>query len=255
LFASGLAVPRVGDSSRAQPPAASCYASVWSVLKENAAYIDESLVHLTAMETLLKGQPAPMEAELPDFAETLRGFAQSPSIDLRTLAFASGIRRQDVQSLTRVAEQAPSVAKSRMGIHACFAVRAWRGSEPAGISALGAIAVAAGADPLSRCAAEALMMLHTKDAVPHLVRLLSSAEPHLRDAAVRGLSLFVRGAPILAAENVRAMAYFTEGRNKEYLDGAISPYVTISSVSPEKESEYVIAWSAWWGRMATKWTN
>jgi hypothetical protein len=99
------------------------------------------------------------------------------------------------------------------------------------------------------------MMVHTKDAVPHLVRLLSSTDPQLRNPAIRGLSLFVRGAPILTAENVRAMAYFTEGQNGEYLDEAISPYVTITPVSPTTESEYVSAWSAWWNRMATKWTN
>jgi hypothetical protein len=148
LFASGLAVPRADDSSQAQSPAVSCLASVWAVLKENAAYVDQSLVRLTAMETLLKGQPAAMEAEVPDFAETVRGFAQSSSVDLRTLALASGIRRQEVQSLTQVAEQAASIAKSKMVIQACLAVGGWRGSDPAAVSALGAIALTAGADPL-----------------------------------------------------------------------------------------------------------
>jgi len=99
------------------------------------------------------------------------------------------------------------------------------------------------------------MMVHTKDAVPSLVKLLSSKEPQLRDAAVRGLSLFVKGTPILTPEKARAMAYFAEGQNEEYLDRAISPYVTIAPVPPEREGEYLSAWSAWWDRMATKWTN
>jgi hypothetical protein len=207
------------------------------------------------METLLSGDPTAMQADVPDFTEAIRGFVHSSSVDLRTLALASEIRRQDVQSLTQVAEQASSIAKSKTGTQACLAVNGWRGSDPAALSALSAIALNAGADPLHICAAQALMMVHTKDAVPSLVKLLSSKEPQLRDAAVRGLSLFVKGTPILTPEKARAMAYFAEGQNEEYLDRAISPYVTIAPVPPEREGEYLSAWSAWWDRMATKWTN
>jgi hypothetical protein len=67
---------------------------------------------------------------------------------------------------------------------------------------------------------------------------------------VRGLSLFVKGVPILSAENVRSMAYFGGEEKPEYLDEAIAPYVSVSGVLAKTESNYISAWSAWWTRMA-----
>lgn len=255
LFASGLAVPPAGQSVGAQPQAATCYGAVWAVLKQNAAHIDESPPYLTAMETLLQDSPVTMAASLPDFASTVHAFTLSPSANLRALALASRIRGEDAQALARVAAEQAAIIKSQAGHQVGFALAGWRNSEPAGLAALGTIAQAPGGGLLSQSAAQALMMIHTKDAVPHLAGLLTSTDPSLRDAAVRGLSLFVRGAPILSAANLRAMAYLTEGQNREFLDEAIVPYVTITPIPNGKEREYASAWIAWWNRMAGNWAK
>jgi hypothetical protein len=110
-------------------------------------------------------------------------------------------------------------------------------------------------DQLSRPAAESLMMIHTRESVPYLVKLLGCADPYVQDAAIRGLSLFVRGAPVITGANLPSMPYLVEGELNEFSDDAISPYVTIIRVPGERTNEYVGAWSAWWGRMSSKWSH
>ncbi len=253
LYASGLAVAP-SAKSLAGPSGLSglrCYEAVWAAIKESAAFINQSPVYFTAMETLLREAPA-SNVSLPDFAATVEGFARSPSVELKGLALASGIRRQDVQSLIQVAAEARNMTKSRATATASLAILGWRGSDPAGLAALGDIATQADAG-LGSSAAEALMMIHTKDAVPHLVKLLAKSDSQMRNAAIRGLSLFVRGAPILDGPNIRAMTYLAEGQTPEYVDEKISPYITITLVPPDREDEYVKAWLDWWSRMGPKW--
>lgn len=252
IYASGLAVPAEWQSTT-QLPAQNCYAAAWTVLKLNAAHIDESPVYLTAMETLLQDNATSMAALLPDFAATLRLFSQSPSSNLRTLALASGIRAQEPWALAQLASEPAVAVNSRVGHQVALALAAWRGAEPEALAALAKIAQAPASRFLARPAAQALMMIHTREAIPHLIALLASSDPPVQDAAIRGLSLFVRGAPILSAENVRVMAHLTEDQNPDFLDDAIAPYVSITPVPPGRDSEYVRAWMGWWERMQVKW--
>lgn len=161
------------------------------------------------------------------------------------------MRRGDIASLNQLAAEAASIAQSRMSPNPAMALAGWRDADPAALAALGTIAGRAGAaDALAFGAADALMMIHTREAVPHLVKLLSLSDPRLANRAVRGLSLFVNGGPILSGNNVRNMTFLTEGQNREFLDECIAPYVTISPVPPERQGEYTGAWLAWWARRA-----
>ena len=252
IFASGLALPPFGPGKN-KSSGSVCYASVWAALGESAALVDQSLVYFTAMETLLK-EDADADPDLPDFAASVTAFARSPSVELKGLALASGVRRQDVKSLIQMAVDARGLSKSRATVPASLAVLGWRRSDPEGLTALGTIATEAEQN-LAWTAAEALMMIHTKDAVPHLVKLLSKPEIQMRNAATRGLSMFVRGVPVLDGPNLRAMAYLAEGDNSGYADDLILPYVTMAPAAPGREDEYVKAWLDWWSRMASKWTK
>lgn len=250
IFASGLALPPASPSGGVQLPAGGCPEAVWAIVKSSAPYVDQSLAYQTALETLLQEDPPESAAGLQDFNATMQTFRQSGSANLVTLVLASGIRRQSVDALAQFAAQIPALEKSQVAYQAGFAIAAWRNSDPAAIAALGAIAQSGGAEALRGSAAQALMMIHTGEAVPHLARLLSSTDPQLRNAAVRGLSLFVKGVPVLSAENVRSMAYFGGEDKPEYLDEAIAPYVSVSGAPVKTESKYVSAWSEWWTRMA-----
>ncbi len=252
IFASGLALPPGSPSGVVQLPAGNCPEAVWATVKSSASYVDQSPAYLTAVETLFQEDPPESAAGLQDFNASMQSFRQSGSANLKTLALASGIRRQSVDALAQFAAQIPALEKSQVAHQAAFAIAAWRSSDPAGIAALGAIAQSGGAEALRGSAAQALMMIHTRDAIPHLAKLLSSTDPQLRNAAVRGLSLFVKGAPVLSGENVRSVAYFGGEDKPEYLDEAIAPYVSVSGAPAGKESEYASAWSAWWTLMASR---
>jgi hypothetical protein len=252
LYASGLAV-RQGGQSDSAPTSGGCYGAVWTVLKENATSIDESPMSFTALETLLQGSPEAMVRALPAIDATIEAYTQSRSVSLRALALAFKIRAQRVEALEQLATQIETLAKSAAGYQLVLALATWRGAEPAGIAALGAISGTSDAGALGRAAAEALMMIHTRDAVPFLAKLLTRGDPQSLEVAVRGLSLFVRGAPILTPEKVRAMAYFTEAENREFLDSSIAPYVTVTRIPSGREIDYRDAWIAWWARVSGKW--
>lgn len=252
-FASGLSVP-ASAAAASQSSSGECYERIWALLKDNSAYIDQEFPALIAMETLLQEDPAMLAATNPAYSIVVNSYAQSQSINLRALAIASGLRRGDIASLNQLAAEVASIARSRTALNPAFAVASWRDADPAALAALGTIAGRAGAaDALTFGAADALMMIHTREAVPHLVKLLLLSDPQLANRAVRGLSLFVNGAPILSGNNIRNMAFLTEGQSREFLDEGIAPYVTISPVPPDRQGEYTGAWLAWWARMGANW--
>jgi hypothetical protein len=97
------------------------------------------------------------------------------------------------------------------------------------------------------------MKVHTKDAAPVLVDLLDSADGYVQDAAIRGLSLLVRGAPVLTGDKIRGMAYLVNEPDPKLLDEGIAPYVTVTPVPVGQIQEYASAWKAWWSRKSANW--
>jgi hypothetical protein len=191
--------------------------------------------------------------DIPDFDSTLQSYAKSPSATLRSLALGAGLLQQKPEYLVQVAEQVGDLSRNLASPHISDGLMAWTNPDPAALSALATIAHATNGGVFSRHAVDALMKIHTKDAVPLLVGLLGSADAYLQDVAVRGLSLFVRGAPILSGNQVKAMAYLTNRPDPQLLDDGISTYVTVMSVPSGEIQEYVSAWKAWWTRMSSKW--
>jgi HEAT repeat protein len=133
------------------------------------------------------------------------------------------------------------------------ALMSWSTSSPEAVRALALLARSkTDSGGFGTLAANALLNLHTKEAVPVLVQLLDSEVPSRQEQGVRGLSLFVRGAPVLTPEARRAMGYLLEGEQSEFRDAAIAPYLSITPVPTEQLPEHVAAWKAWWTRMSGK---
>ena len=239
LFASALAIPPFTLME-----ATSCLKSVLTVLSQNGSYIEGSLPHLAAVEMLLQEDPALSDPARPAFLKIVDDYTQSSSVDLRTLAIASGVRRQEVPSIRRVNDNLASLLQSKMLHHLTSALAACRNNDPEALAALGALAASSPENPLSRYAAEALMRLHSKLAVPYLVKLLEGQNAGMRAFANQGLSLFVSGVPALTPDKVRPMQHLTKPPN-EFLDEEIAPFVLFNSVAPEVEGEFTSAWKAW----------
>lgn len=225
---------------------------MWALLKEGAQRVAESPGYLMALEALLQGSPEVVAASVPAARSDVEALSQSASIEVRALALAWRIRAHDAGSLAHIAAEARTIADSRVNYSVAVAVEEWRSSDPRGLAALGALSQAKDARVLSAAAASALMRIHTKDVVPFLAVLLSSTDQRLRDFGVRGLSLFVRGAPVVTAENTRAMAYLAGNDGGEFLDSGIAPFVTVAPAPAERETEFVEAWKAWWGRVSAR---
>lgn len=248
LFASGLAVVPGDRSDRGTAAPATCYEAVWAELKDSVERVDESLPYFVVADTLGREGPGLFDA-VPGAASALPAFAQSSSVNLRALALGIGIRRQDVQSLGQLASETTAIGKAQLTGGIWSGLRAWRNQDPAAVAALGKIVRTPGATTLISAAAEALMTIHTKDTVPHLASLLTSADPELQNMAIRGLSLFVNGAPVLTADGIRRMAYLTEDRSTGFKDEAVASYVAVGGPPADLRDAYVEAWQAWWTRM------
>lgn len=262
LSSSGIAIPPPDETNvvagagananAASVTGAACYQTVWSLLKLDAAHIDESPGYFEAMETLFRATPDTM-TDIPDFDSTVQSYANSSSPTLRSLALGTGLLQQKPQYLAQVAEQVGGLSSNLASPHIANGLMAWTNPDPTALSALAKIAQSTNGGRFSRHAVDALMKIHTKDAVPLLAGLLGSADAYLQDAAVRGLGLFVRGAPVLTSTQVKAMAYLTNQPDPELLDEGIAPYITVTPVPSGKIQEYASAWKAWWSRMSGKW--
>ncbi len=125
-------------------------------------------------------------------------FVTSQNPDLLATGLALQIQNQDPGALRRMEVEAGLFAKSdaRSGLYR--AVSTYRSPLPVGVHVLGRLATQSGPGPtafLVGAAVEALVHIHTREALPYLMSLLDSAEALIRNRAVAGLSLFRLNIP------------------------------------------------------------
>lgn len=255
LAASGLRLRPRSETDHALATGASCFQRVWTILELNTAYADTEPEYFEGVETLFRDTPDHIAAAVPDFDAKIRAYAKSPSASVRALALGSGLLQQKTEYLTQVADGAAELSRNPASAHITNGLMAWTNTEPAALLALRKLA--RGSDSMSyrSAALGALMKIHTKETVPAFVEFLDSTDPQLQDAAIRGLSLFVRGVPVLTPEQTRAMAYLADRGNPELLDRGIASYVTVTPVPAGEMQRYVTAWKDWWSRMSGKWSS
>ena len=254
MFASALAVPEHLANTEHLSSGTTCLEAVWTVLKQDAPYVDESQYYRIGIETLLHGDPRVTISAFPGAADTIGAFSEAPSVNLRTLALAFRIRQGDVRALELASATAEELSKSKVAHVLMGALSGWRQDpSPRAVAALGTFTEASMPSAFAGSAGEALMHIHSKEAAPFLANLLQSEDSKLQALAIRGLSLFAKGVPVLTASNLQAMAYLADSKPNEFVDDAIKPYVVITPIPSDRESEYRDAWLAWWGRNAAKW--
>src|SRR5439155_13110683 len=116
---------------------------------------------------------------------------------LRALGLSRMIARGDTGALSQGAKEVSVLSKSRWGGVFVSSFSGFRGKDPAAIRELGCITDASDSPiELRRAAAISLRAVHTKEAVPFLVRLLDSPDKDVRNNALHGLNAFVVGLPI-----------------------------------------------------------
>jgi hypothetical protein len=188
----------------------------------------------------LRDLPQKLAPLVPDFDATVSILAKHPSPAVRALALGAGLLQQKTEYLVQTVDQIDELEHSFGSPH--LSLISWRRSDPVAIAALRRLAFR---DPRASSSGDALMVLlstHTKETAPVFVDLLDSSDEQLQDAAIRGLSLFVRKP------------------NSGLMDAAIAPYVTATTapydtatpVPAGEMQRYVAAWKEWWKRMVGK---
>lgn len=244
ILQTGLPVPSTAPPARGTRPLAACSSLVVSELVHAVERSGESPFYETSARTLLGSSVRAM----PEFSAAL---AQD---SLKSVDILTRVAVQDVSGLTDAARSLARLKADKQLVMLSILIRQWASDDTRAVEAIGAIASSnEGAENLKLSGAEALMRIHSAAAVPFLADFLSTPEPELHNLAVKGLSLFVNGAPPLISQgSTTSMSYLVRNdKASKYLDASIEPYVTVIGIPPGRRDEFVHAWRMWWSRMRT----
>jgi len=126
--------------------------------------------------------------------------------------------------------------------------------DPAAVRSVGQIASSQDVQ-LQRCAAMALMYIHTPAALPFLAQLLGSSDAATREEAIRGLSRFVDNLPPATQGNMINGVGLTPQGPAPYRTADTAKYslsTTALSRAPFPEAVYLQFWTTWWATMKDK---
>ena len=127
----------------------------------------------------------------------------------------------------------------------------WRDATPGSVQQLAAFAATApsGSD-IRRAAVRALASIHSRESLPFLASLLSSADRAEQERAVYGMSAFVNGCPMQTRDNVLSMSYLECNQGSSYKNAETSANFGFRPGPPDQEAALVSFWQSWWNSHA-----
>ena len=135
------------------------------------------------------------------------------------------------------------------------AIRSQRDASPDTIQALGRFASSSSA-LVQKNAAEALGYIHTPATLPLLAALLNSPDPSAREAAIRGLSLFVDNLPITTLDSTPSQKWRVPQGPAPYRTHDTDLYsLSTRALDPAQEAKYLQFWKSWWATMKDQLTK
>ncbi len=202
-------------------------------------------------------------------AKIMIRFSQSTSANLRAWGLGRMIARGDSSALFQALKELDVLAKSPWGSNFVSCFSAFRGTDPAAIRELGRITDGStSSSDLRRFATLSLRAVHTKEALPFLVRLLDSPDWDIRGNALHGINSFVVGLPVESpGVNMDAAidAVLNPGHHKPISSWAAaqilgldateeaSRYIRFGLFSdPAEEARYIEFWKGWWQRYSIR---
>lgn len=181
----------------------------------------------------------------PAAQSVLSNFLNSPAPRFRAVGLAGLLGRNQPGSIASFVALWPSIRDDNYS--RSFALSAlrndFRATDAASTQQLVILAETPSIDPDVRIAAvRAISSIHTKEALPFLASLLSSADAEEARRGVFGLSSFANGCPPQTPDNVKSMDYL-QFKNP-------SPYRTQETMSaflsPNDPSSQIAFWQQWW---------
>ena len=180
-------------------------------------------------------------------ARTYKRLLNCPSAYVRALALAGLIPSNDPSVVVQIAKTLADLRKSPARGWIGVGLQSYFNTDPVGVAALGEIAATAeGSDFIAENAAFALVNIHTRDALPHLARLLDSPNPKVQSLAVSGISAFVQGLPVRKPADAISMAWLKPAEKSGYLTDEVRPYLGMGDLRSDRATETVRFWKAWW---------
>ncbi len=148
-------------------------------------------------------------ANTPALQAVFAHFLTLPSPKFRSAALAGMLWGGQTGAVSQVASVWPVLSLDPSGSQVVAALRnGYRSTTPGDVQQLAELASAGAAQGEMRQAAIwALSNIHTKEALPFLAGLLSSADPAEQARGVFGLGAFANGCPVQTTANLRSMEY------------------------------------------------
>ncbi len=179
-----------------------------------------------------------------------RQFANDKSAYLRALGIQGLIWANDPEGVKRAAadwSELSAAGDVRPIIASLMAYS--NGADAEAVRALGALALRDPAElGLRENATYALRAIHTKEALPALVRLLDFKNDRVRPYAISGFCLFVRNAPIVTPESVPSMPWLQSRPPTPLLNSETQHYCMLGGISGQAGDleTYASFWRSWW---------
>jgi hypothetical protein len=164
------------------------------------------------------------------------------------IGLAGSLERGIPGSIQQLARLWPGISGDSHAIYVVAALRdSWRGSAGTDLQQL--VSIATGAAPGSKlrsAAVRSLAAVHTKEAIPFLGSLLSSADSTEQERAVYGLAAFANGCPMQTGDNVVSMAYLQCKQSGPYATAETMANFGLRPGTPEQQAPLVTYWQNWW---------
>jgi len=164
------------------------------------------------------------------------------------IGLAGSLERGIPGSIQQLARLWPGISGDSHASYVVAALRdSWRGSAGTDLQQL--VSIATGAAPGSKlrsAAVRSLAAVHTKEAIPFLGSLLSSADSTEQERAVYGLAAFANGCPMQTGDDVVSMAYLQCKQSGPYATAETMANFGLRPGTPEQQAPLVTYWQNWW---------
>jgi hypothetical protein len=131
--------------------------------------------------------------------------------------------------------------------HLSAAICAYRSTDAAGISSLGALTTSNYSSSVKYCAAHALRSVHNTSALPFLAALLDSTTPALQYEAVAGIASFAIGLPVQTPGNVANSGFLAASQNAPDASSNTRSNFPSRAAFSKAPQQYISFWKSWLG--------
>ncbi len=187
----------------------------------------------------------------------LSALLTSPTPAFRSMGLAGLLARNDPSALTAMVQMNTSIINDPSFE---FVVQTlndeFRNASPSAVRLLISTATAywALAD-LRRAAIRALVAIHSREAIPFIASLLSSADTGEQMSAVIGLSSFANGCPMQTLDNAASMEYLQFKNPSPYRTEQTIAAFAFGPVNADLRRQFVAFWTSWWNQNKTTFLN